>query len=89
MIGPGESFVVHDLADMKNAETEKNFFSDKIAAEGHLVNVDIYRGEHLAFIKNNLVLDDKHFIKIKYSGMNTFTDAITSYHPEWNTNCLV
>ena len=76
--------MVHDLKDMKTAEIEKNFFSDKMAGEGHLVKLELYRGESLAPV-TEVIMDSKFYIKCKYSGVYHSTPAVSSHHPSWNT----
>ena len=76
--------MVHDLKDMKTAEIEKNYLSDKSAGEGHLVTLELYRGEALAPI-TEVVIDNKFYLKCRYSGVYHCTSAVKSHHPNWNT----
>ena len=50
--GPKDNAIIHDLNDMKFAETEKHFFGEKSMAQGHLINLDIVRGENMAPIRS-------------------------------------
>ena len=70
---------------MKNAALEKNLFSDKTPHQGHLINIDIYKGENLAPL-NSLVCDSFHYVKLKYSGAYVTTDSSNSLYPSWNQN---
>lgn len=80
VVGPNDEPIIHDLADMKKAETEKNFFSQKTVPEGHQVLVDIYRAENLAPM-NAVIIDSKYYVKLKYSGVYSQTHGIRSNAP--------
>ena len=46
-MGPKDDFNYHDIQSLKNLEIDKTYFSVKNKTEGHLINIFIYRGEHL------------------------------------------
>ncbi len=87
VVGPGDEPVVHDLADMKNAANEQNFFAEKTVNEGHLVNIDIYEGENLAPVMSPV--GSKHYVRVKYSGVYCQTEFRETLAPLWNSNVLL